>query len=412
MTDTTQNIYPITGKIFSSPYDWGGTKLVPQTLGFTPEPGVPYAEYWLAGHKNAPSEVEQADGKKRLDEMIALQPDQILGSNVATRYGGHLPFLFKLLEAQKMLSIQVHPDKELAEKGFVEEERSGLPSSDIRRTYKDSNSKTEMAVALDDFWLLHGLLPEKELLEILNKTHEFNSLIPFFEKGDYKKLYRHVLIEMSGGETNEMLDNLAKRILPQYESGKLQKTSPDYWAAKAIKDFAMHADNYDRGIFSIYFLNIVHLKQGQAIFQQAGVIHAYLEGPIIEVMQNSDNIARAGITVKQIDIDGLMKLMTFAAHTPHVIEGREVKNEVFYDSPVDEFLVSKILPTAGNSYKNTSHSAEILMGLVGNATISAQGKTLPLNKGKSVFIIAGTDYEISGSENDVVYKTSVPVKNE
>ncbi len=406
----TEGIYPIIGKIFSSPYNWGGTKLIPDTLGFTPEPGVPYAEYWIGAHKRSPSPVNLGDHTQTLEEMIADQPEKILGSQVAKKFDRQLPFLFKLSQPKKMLSVQVHPNKKQAEVGFVEEEKTGIPATELRRTYKDPNSKTEMALAISDFWLLHGLRTEKEILEILHATKEFAPLIPVFGTGDYKRLYKHVLLDMTDQEVNDMLSPLVKRILPLYEEEELERTSPDYWAAKGVKDFDMHEGAYDRGIFSMYFLNIVHLKPGQALFQNAGVLHAFLHGSIVEILQNSDNIARAGMTNKNIDIDGIMQFMIFEAHAPQILDGRRVGDGVFYDVPADEYLVSIISPQDGKPYRQTSYSAEILMGLKGNATITSNGKELPLGKGKSVIVFAETSYEINGSDKDIIYRTSVPVK--
>lgn len=402
------HIFPIIGKIFSSPYNWGGRDLIPNTLGFTPEPGVPYAEYWIGAHKRAPSLV--AHTGKTLEEMISDEPEEILGAKVAKKFDKQLPYLFKLSEPKKMLSVQVHPNKEQAVIGFAEEEKSGIPATELRRTYKDPNSKTEMALAIGDFWLLHGLRPVHEMKALLNDIKEFEPLKAIFGDGDYKKLYKHILVDMSAQEINDMLGPLVKRIVPRFEAGELKRTSPDYWAAKGVEDFDMHEGAYDRGLFSIYFLNLVHLKPSQAIFQDAGVLHAFLYGSIVEILQNSDNLARAGMTNKPIDIDGLMKFMTFAPHTPHILDGRRVGDEVFYDVPAEEYLISKITLEDNKTYTQTSYSAEILMGLEGNAKIISQNQEYPLGKGDSVFVITDTDYEIKGTEHDIIYRLSVPQK--
>jgi mannose-6-phosphate isomerase len=152
------------------------------------------------------------------------------------------------------------------------------------------------------------------------------------------------------------------------------------------------------------------MRPGQAILQEAGVIHSYLNGPIIEVMQASDNVVRAGITNKPINLEELLKLMRFQSQTPQLIEGRDVGNETFFDTNVDEFLVSRITFNPAQNYAQTTTYAEVLMGMEGNATITSNGITLPLSKGKSIFISAGTEYELHGSENDTVYRTSIPLK--
>ena len=403
-----QKIFQITGKIFSSPYDWGGKQLIPQTLGFTPEPDKPYAEYWLGVHPKALSQVALPNGKTdTLDHVIEANKETILGHSVAERFG-RLPFLFKLLDAGEMLSIQVHPNKKQAEEGFAREEAAGIAFTDPKRTYKDDNHKPEFAVVQGDFWLLHGFRTEDHLKKVLHEVPEFTPLIPYFEGGDYQKLYKYVMIDLSDEEVNKMMKTLAVRVVLAFEAGKLEKANPDYWAAKAIRYMNMSEDNYDRGLFSVYFLNLVNMKQGQAIFQNAGLLHSYLEGPIIEVMANSDNVARGGITPKYVNIEELMKLVIFEGITPNVIEGREVDNEAFFDAPIDEFAISKIQLGVDKPYKHTAISPEILIGMNGDAKITTDGNELSVSKGKSVFISAGTDYEIIGSGNDIVYRTSVP----
>ena len=405
-----ENIFPITGKIFSKPYNWGGTHLIPETLGFIPEPGTPYAEYWITTHHKAPAQLLLSDGSTlALEEAINTNQVRVLGKDVAQKYGD-LPFLFKLLDAEEMLSVQLHPTKKQAEIGFEEENKKGIPLTDDKRTYKDNNQKFEICVALGDFWLLNSFMPKDKLKKSLSEVKVLNFLLPLFSDGDYKKLYTHVMVDMTDEEVNEMLETLAKRIIPLYEANRLEKENPDYWAAKAMKYMDMLNGNFDRGLFSIYFLNMLHLKKGEAAKQGSGVLHAYLHGPIIEVMTTSDNVVRAGITSKYIDIDALMKLTNFEGAEPTIILGKKdtEREEENYHFLTDIFTVSKILLEKDKPYKNKSYSAEILIGLEGVATISAYGKTLQLGKGNSIIVFADTEYEITGNENDTVYKTSVP----
>ncbi|MEK7572198.1 MAG: mannose-6-phosphate isomerase, class I [Patescibacteria group bacterium] len=405
---TKHRIFPILGKIFSSPYDWGGIRLIPPTLGFTPEPGVPYAEYWLGVHKKAPAQVILPDGTTQpLDQIIQKNPGNVLNNHVAKKFG-NLPFLFKLLDAGEMLSIQVHPNKQQAEEGFMQEEEKGISITDSKRTYKDKNHKVEFAVAMDEFWLLHGFRQKEDLRTILTEVEELQPLLSSFDGEDYRNLYKHIMIDMNEEQANTILHTLAQRILPQYEAGQLTKSQPDYWAAKAMKYMQMSDGNYDRGIFSIYLLNLVRLETGQAIFQDAGVLHAYLEGPIIEIMTTSDNVARGGITGKYVDVDELMKLVTFTGVKPHIITGRKIENETFYNSPCKEFLLSKIEPKENSSYKKTSQSAEIFMGMEGDANIRSDDNQLSVGKGKSTIIFAETTYEITGAEGDIVFRASIP----
>lgn len=404
-----KGIFQITGKVFSSPYDWGGNSLIPSTLGFEAEEGKPYAEYWLGVHPKAPSQVVLPDGQTTtLDKLVSEDKEGTLGTTIKEKFGS-LPFLFKLLDAGEMLSIQVHPNKQQAEEGFAREEAAGIPFTDPKRTYKDNNHKPEFAVVQGDFWLLHGFRTEENLRQVLGTVPEFESLLPHFQKGNYRELYKYVMQELSDEEADQLLKKLAVRVVLAFEAGKLEKSNPDYWAARAVAYMKMSEGNYDRGLFSIYFLNLVNMKPGQAIFQDAGLLHAYLEGPIIEVMANSDNVARGGITPKHVDIEELMKLVKFEGITPHIIEGRREENESFFEAPIDEFAISKIQPSENKPFNHTANAPEILIGMDGNAKIKTPETELSVAKGKSVFVSADTEYEITGNENDVVYRTSVPV---
>ena len=212
-------------------YAWGGFDFISELLGV--EKGEkPCAEYWLGAHVNAPATVTTQEGEQLLDVYIGSNPNEKLGTKISQQFG-RLPFLFKVLDVYEMLSIQVHPTKTEAEKGFLRENQEGIPLTAPHRNYKDDNHKPEIMVALSEFWLLHGFLPKSELQKVLQTVPEFSSLILVFEEQGYRGLYKTVM-EQSVEETNTMLSPLVSRILPLYKQGKLEKSSPDYWAAKAV----------------------------------------------------------------------------------------------------------------------------------------------------------------------------------
>ena len=387
-------------------YAWGGYNFIPSLIGIKPEPGKTYAEYWMGAHKKAPSEIIQNHGERvLLDKLIESQPEAVLGPYVAQRFG-RLPFLLKVLDVREMLSIQVHPAKSEAETGFAQENERGIPLDAPERNYKDDNHKPEIQLALSDFWLLHGFRAEDQLREILTQTEELSSLTPIFINNGYRGLYKYIM-EMPYSAVDAFLDPLARRILPSYELGVLDKFSPDYWAAKIIKEKPDRP--YDRGIFSIYFFNLVKLKPGQAQFQDAGVPHALLSGRTIEIMANSDNVIRGGLTPKPIDIPQLLKLVTFEGITSEIIESRRRDNpyEEYYDSPCQEFGLSKIFLNQGNCYENTTRSAEILLVLKGDATLDNE---MGIKTGESVLIYAGKQYRLkAASEEVVVFRAFIPL---
>ena len=296
------SIYEIRGVV--QPYPWGGRNFIPELLGVPNPAGQPQAEYWLGAHPNASSQVVQKDQTKPLDQMIALHPQEWLGKLVYQQFG-RLPYLFKILDVKDMLSIQAHPSKAAAEKGFQDEERRGIPLLAAHRNYKDDNHKPELMFALSEFWLLQGFKEPALLETTLQSVPELQFLIPAWEKEGYISLYETVML-LPQAEVQRRLSPLFDRLLPLYEAGKLKKDSPDFWAARACQTFCK-GGALDRGIFSIYLLNLVHLNPGEAVYQDVGVLHAYLEGQNVELMANSDNVLRGGLTSKHVDVVELIK---------------------------------------------------------------------------------------------------------
>ena len=165
-------------------YSWGGYHFIPKLIGLKPEPGITYAEYWMGAHEKAPSQILRTDGTTvALNELIKKQPEKTLGPYMAQKYGG-LPFLLKVMDVREMLSIQVHPTKSEAERGFARENEMGVPLDSPERNYKDDNHKPELEVALSDFWLLYGFRPKDQLQEVLDRVPEFHTLQPVFASGE------------------------------------------------------------------------------------------------------------------------------------------------------------------------------------------------------------------------------------
>ena len=407
MSITVDNsVFRLFGKI--QHYPWGGYSFIPALLGLQPEADTTYAEYWMGAHEKMPSGILQSDGTSTsLDRIIKEQPDKLLGRRVAQDYG-RLPYLFKVLDVREMLSVQVHPNKVEAERGFAQENILGIPLTAPERNYKDDNHKPELQLALSDFWLLHGFRPEDQILKVLNEIPEFHTLLPLFAHAGYQELYKHIM-EMPSERVASLLYPLEQRILQQYEAGALEKTSPDYWAAKAIKDRS--EDAYDRGIFSIYLFNLIKLEPGSAIFQDAGVPHADLEGQIIEIMANSDNVIRGGLTPKHVDVPQLLKLTTFQGVTPTIIAGEmeSASHEFFYRSPARDFGLSKIDMKRGEHYEHMSYSTEIMLIYSGETMLTTIDKDIVVKKGESILIPAEKNYRLQTlSDEVVIFKAFIP----
>jgi mannose-6-phosphate isomerase len=394
-----QRIYSLKGKV--QHYSWGGLEFIPHLLQTENGQNIPFAEYWLGAHPAFSSTINFKGKELLLIDFIDQNRELILGTDVAREFGV-LPFLFKVLDVRQMLSIQVHPSKTEAVKGFEKENVAGVSLSAPNRNYKDENHKPEAMVALDDFYLLHGFKPEKELLAILNKVSELSFLQPVFEAGGYKGLYQHVM-GMNQEEVNKKLQALAERISPLYENGELQKMDEDFWAARAIKSFCKNGQ-YDKGIFSIYLFNLVHLKKGEGIYQPEGMPHAYLEGQNIELMANSDNVLRGGLTDKHVDVIELMKHTRFEATLPNILQATD---EGLYQTTAKEFCLYKYEDDF-TANKVTTDGPEIIFCLHGRLVLQMEKDSLSFSKGEAAFVFANTELKIERDNNSVIFRAAVP----
>lgn len=391
-------------------YSWGGEVFIPRLLHVENKSHEPFAEYWMGAHPSAPSTLNIEGRQSPLNELIAADADKYIGAAVLGKFG-ELPYLFKVLDVKEMLSIQVHPSKSEAEKGFDKEEVAGKPITDPTRNYKDRNHKPEVMVALSDFYLLHGFKKEELLRKTLSDTPQLTPLLTVFEASGYKGLYQYVM-ELPQEEVDQFLTPLVKAAL----SGKAEKTEPAYWVSKLYPGGISETEaltNIDRGIFSIYFFNIVYVRPGQAVFQGAGVPHAYLEGQNVELMANSDNVLRGGLTPKHIDVPELLKHTTFEGIEPNVMDGDQLDAATWnYPCPVGDFGIQKIDLEAEAGSEGKSNSGEIILVMEGDIRVQQAGAreqdSLHLFRGEACYILPGTAYTVFSNEGGQAYKAFVP----
>lgn len=339
-----------------------------------------------------------------MNAFIDEDKEAVLGKRVATQFGS-LPYLLKVLDVRQMLSIQVHPSKAAAGLAFQEETKKGVALNAPHRNYKDTNHKPELMVALSDFWLLHGFKPEAKLKETLEMIPDFSFLISVFEQQGYKGLYEQVMT-MQQAEVNARLQPLIERLEPLYNNNELLKSSEDFWAARAVQTFCKDG-NLDRGIFSIYFFNLVQLKRGEGIYQPAGLPHAYLEGQNVEIMAASDNVLRAGLTDKHIDISELMKHVRFEATHPNVLPDAATR-ETIYKAEAEEFELSRIWLTESETFDFIATTAEILLIIQGNVFLSWNDGVQRLKMGEAVFITTGAEIHITSQTDAQLFRATVP----
>ncbi|HXB94517.1 MAG TPA: mannose-6-phosphate isomerase, class I [Puia sp.] len=396
-----QKVFRLQGKV--QHYAWGGSTFLPALLHIENPEHRPFAEYWLGAHDNAPAEM---DGKA-LNGYIRQHREAALGPHTAARFG-RLPYLLKILDVKDMLSIQVHPSKRNAELEFAEENRRGIAPDAPDRNYKDDNHKPELMLALGEFWLLHGFKPEDELIETLHATPELRFLQPVFNRQGYQGVYQAVM-EMPQPEVNAVLEPLLQRIVPLYQEGQLKKHEEHFWAARAALTYHQPGKT-DRGIFSIYLFNLLNLQPGEAIFQDAGLPHAYLEGQNVEIMANSDNVLRGGLTPKHIDVAELMKHIRFEATNPRILAEDDGPGHIaVYHTPAPDFELSKMSFLRGESITIRAHSVEIFIVLEGSLGVIEPGASpFGRKKGESFVAFHQAKFELKAQEDSVVYRASVP----
>jgi mannose-6-phosphate isomerase len=393
-------------------YDWGGTEFLSKLLSLPNPQGRPMAEYWLGAHDMDSAVVFTTDGEVRLNDFVAGNKQRVLGKTIARKFG-RLPYLLKILDVTNMLSIQVHPTKHEAEIEFARENKQKIPLNAPYRNYKDDNHKPELAVALTDFWLLHGFKPVDKLTATLESISQLRGLLEIFNATGYDQLYKTVM-EMPQQSVNQLLQPLLDRIVPLYSSGQLKKSEENFWAARAALLFGRNGKNepqsIDRGIFSIYFFNLLRLRKGEGLFQDAGVPHAYLEGQNVEIMANSDNVLRGGLTNKHIDVKELMKHMKFEEVAPNIIVPERVnKYEQLYRTGVPDFKLSRFSLKKDDSCAFESATGETLLVLEGSVLITSEKDQLSLKAGEAAFVMSHQQVSLKCLADAQVYRASVPV---
>jgi mannose-6-phosphate isomerase len=383
-----QAVYKLVGAIKN--YDWGGNSFIPDLLKKENIEGLPYAEYWMGTHPLGMSQLEVKPGQwKGLNEFVT-----------------DLPYLLKILDVKNMLSIQVHPSKAAAARDFDAENKMGIPIDAHQRNYKDENHKPELIVALSDFWLLHGFKPEEQLVYTLLNTVELRELLPIYNQSGYAGLYKYIM-EMPQQEVNRILQPLIDNIQQAEKNNGLDKNDEDYWVAKAVKIFTQNG-NIDRGIFSIYLFNLVFLKKGEGMFQDAGVPHAYLEGQNVEIMANSDNVLRGGLTSKHIDVKELLKHVVCEPTQPVIITGKKTDgDDTHYETSATDFHLSVFEMRAGETVSFKPTMAEIILLTDGFAELDDDKNAVKLQPGSpSAIALPGTEVYLAAKTNATIFRAS------
>ena len=380
-------------------YAWGSPTFFAQTLGIENPEGRPQAELWMGAHCAAPSEVYDAGAWTSLAAWIAEDPGRRLGANSVAVFGDELPFLFKLLAAAQPLSLQAHPDAAQARLGFEREERAGLALDDARRNYRDPHSKPELLCALTPFDALLGFRAVEDVIALFGAL-ELDAL-----RAPVERLSQEGAVALPGffaglcqGEGAELAQQVAAA------SASRSDHEPYRWVVELAAAYPR-----DIGIVAPLLLNGVHLEPGQAVFQPAGELHSYLRGNGIELMGNSDNVLRGGLTSKHVDAAALCDILSVRTGPPQVLDAVErAAGEFVYPTPAQQFELAR-LEINGEYRQGARHTIEILLCVEGSGEILSQdwGEGHALERGRIFLVSAETpDYRIQGEGR--LFRASLP----
>lgn len=364
------------------PYAWGSTTAIAELTGAEPT-GEPQAEMWMGAHPGAPSRTERGP----LNEVIDEDPARELGPRAVAKFGPRLPFLLKILAAGAPLSLQVHPNLEEAKEGYEDEERRGVPIDAPHRNYKDANHKPELICALTPFDGLCGFRAPAEAADLLAGLG-VDSLKPYVDllhARPEEAALREVLTAVLTADPDDMAKTVTEA------AAAAERLGGDYAPYASI---ARHYPG-DPGVIAAMLLNHVQLQPGEAMFLGAGVPHAYLDGLGVEIMANSDNVLRCGLTPKHVDVPELLRVVRFEATDPGVLRPEaSADGEEVYETPIDEFRLSRfVLPEGGAVHDLTAGTPQILLCTAG----TVHAGDIALTPGQSAFVPAGEKAEVSGS---------------
>lgn len=388
-------------------YAWGSCTAIPELLGNDSPASTPQAELWMGAHPKAPSKVKCNGKWQSLLELIDKNPQGILGEKVAQKFKNRLPYLFKVLAAGKPLSIQAHPSLGQAKEGFERENRLGIPLDASNRNYKDDNHKPECICALSAFWALNGFRKIPDMISLMDKICPSGlkkDLNLFRQKADSDGLkhFFQTVMTMDRKSQKRVVDDAVKNAQPVKGDNKAYQ-----WMINLYKEYPS-----DIGVLSPIILNLICLEPGQALFLPAGTLHAYLDGVGIELMANSDNVLRGGLTPKHVDVKELLNVLNFEERDVNILKMEKINPcEHRYESHAQEFSLSVIaVKTDTGYYSPDKRCVEILLCTDGDAVVVdfAENNSVDIKKGMSILIPAVVEkYSIKGDA--VFYKAAVPI---
>ncbi|MEZ9848952.1 mannose-6-phosphate isomerase, class I [Vibrio breoganii] len=366
-------------------YAWGSTSSLSQLFGIDNPKKQPQAELWMGAHPSGCSTLEGLN--LSLSDYIIRHGTNALGSYTDNRYG-ELPYLFKVLATQAPLSIQVHPNKRKSEIGYTRENQRGIELTAGNRNYKDPNHKPELVYAITLYKAMNGFRPIEEIIALFKEIKIIaliDDVLKLEQVQNAKglKTFFRTLLTLTGTKQEDALKQLSK----YYEDTSISDTG-----TKALRYSQSFAEHYpgDNGLLAPLFLNVIELQPGEAMFLHAETPHAYVQGTALEIMASSDNVLRAALTPKHIDVEELIANTRFESTpreklltTPLYVQGDH--DHLHFPVPVDDFKFDVITALQEQRIMFT-RSAEIVFCIEGNIEVATKVANIVLTAGESAFI--------------------------
>lgn len=374
-------------------YAWGSRTAIAEFTGRPAPTAHPEAELWLGAHPGDPARLEGPDGGMSLLDAITADPDGELGPAVRERFGDTLPFLVKVLAADEPLSLQAHPSARQAAEGFEREDRAGVPVNSPVRNYRDCNHKPELLVAISDFAALAGFRPAERSVELM-KALAAPGLDPYValladqpDAAGLRALFT-TWITAPQPDVDSLIPAVLDGAVAYIRSGAKEFNGE----ARTILELGERYPG-DAGVLAALLLNRISLRPGEGIFLPAGNLHSYLHGMGMEVMANSDNVLRGGLTPKHVDVPELLRVLDFDPVPDARVGTRREGIELVYQTPAAEFAAS-VLTLDGEHLGHevdapSRHDGpQILVCTEGSVTARAKSGDLRIERGAAAWVAA------------------------
>lgn len=398
-------------------YSWGSPTALPAVLGREPD-GRPFAEAWFGAHPCAPSPLLDPEAlpdddaaaslPPDLASAIAQDPEGTLGEDVLARFGPRLPYLLKVIAPGRPLSLQVHPTLDRARVGFERENARGLPLEAKDRNYRDANHKPEMLFALTPFEAVSGFRAPRRAAELFEDLDVplARDVLATLRANPTADGVRHAFTHLLTPGTRPTPEDVDAVVDACRDRAQRGSTSP---RADAI--VALLAEHFpgDPGVVASLLLNPVSLRPGQALFIPAGGVHAYLSGVGVELMANSDNVLRAALTDKHVDVAELCEVVDFIAAPPIRIAPEEFHDSTrVYYAPIDDFELSVTdVGDDGAVQPLPGRGPRIVLCLEGDVLVASGSDSLALRRGEAAFVPA-SDGPLTVRGRGTVIQADVP----